>query len=119
MIRKPNFLLYIVGGTFVGLGLFVLTDLLVHLLQASGSDMLEDRRNTVHLRENSGQQVRPMRRQRGPRIWTTLTKYWVPGTAVSKKDDFPGYNDPIPSKGTIRGRRSKSKTALVKLSLGC
>ena len=112
MIKKLKFLLYIVGGTFVGLGLFVLTDLLVQLLQASGSDMLEERKNTVHSRESRDQEVKPMKRQRGPRIWTTLTKNWVPGTAVSKKDDFPGYNDPIPSKGTIRGRRSKSKTSV-------
>ena len=48
------------------------------------------------------------RRRPGPRFWVKQTEDWGSGDAVSKRRDFPGYNDPTSRQGVIRDRKIKS-----------
>jgi len=114
MLRQSKFLIYIVLGTFLGLGLFFFANLMLQLLKATGDDLLEGGRLKFSYTQtkNNEKEVKPLKRQKGPRIWVKLTKNWGSEPAVSKRNEFPGYNDPIPRAGLIRGRRSKSQTSV-------
>ena len=114
MVRQLKYLIYIVLGTSFGVGLFFFANLMLQLLQATGDDLLEGGRRNFNYTQskNNEKEVKPLKRQKGPRIWVKLTKNWGSETAVSKKIEFPGYNDPIPRKGLIRGRRSKSRNSV-------
>ena len=113
MHKKLNYLIYITVGTSLGFALFYFGNLMLQHLQATGDDLLEERRNPSYSQfENNKIEIKPLKRQKGPRIWVKLTKNWGSETIVSKRNEFPGYNDPIPRKGLIRGRRSKSRSSV-------
>ena len=113
MLRKLKFLIYITVGTSLGFALFFFANLMLRHLQAPGDDLLEERRNPSYSQiENNKIEIKPLKRQKGPRVWVKLTKNWGSETIVSKRNEFPGYNDPIPRKGRIRGRRSKSRNSV-------
>ena len=109
MTRFLTYLIYILGGTFLGIGLFMVANFMVQMLNVTGEDLLKKRRDAPQSEFSGDLEAKPLKRKRGPRIWIKLTKNWGPKSAVSKRDDFPGYNDPIPRSGFIKPRRSKTR----------
>lgn len=96
---------------YICIGIFVLADV-AYRLKLPGS---EGERKPVQKFErrpavapSSGLRKRQIRGS-GPKFWVKHTKDWGPGDAVSKRHEFPGYNDPVEPVGMIGGRKSDPK----------
>jgi S1-C subfamily serine protease len=109
MPKYLTYLIYVLGGTTLGFGLFMFVKLMVQMLNVTGEDLLKERRTATQSEISNELGVIPLKRRRGPRIWVKQTNNWGPKTAVSKRNEFPGYNDPIPRSGIIKRRRSKTR----------
>ncbi len=88
---------------YIIIGIFVVADLAFRINLPGQS-----RVPSPGLRQSPGQpgEVRKQERRPGPKVWVKLTNDWGPGTAVSKRHEFPAYDDPVAPVGTIRGRTS-------------
>jgi len=112
MIGKLKIFLFIAILLLIGIGFFVLGNFLVRILEKSGQEFIEDRTFSPTIEKQTTNKSISMERLKGPRLWTKLTKGWVSGTAVSRKKDFPGYNDPIPRSGYIINNRKRSNVTV-------
>ena len=113
MQKKLNYLIYITVGTTLGFALFYFANLMLQYLHATGDHLLEERRNASYSQtKNNKVENKSLKREKGPRVWVKLTNNLVSEKIVSKRNEFPGYNDPIPRKGFVRSRRSKSRTSV-------
>lgn len=95
---------------YIIVGIFVVVDL-AYRINLPGQSPRQSRDQSSGLRQPPAGpgEVRRQERRPGPKVWTKLTDDWGPGAAVSKRHEFPAYDDPVAPVGTIRGRSSDPK----------
>lgn len=103
---------------YICVGIFVVADLAFRLqlpTSPEGPNLRPklERRPSVSPTPGAGREARrPTRRQPGPKFWVKETNHWAAGGAVSKRHEFPGYNDPVNPVGVVDGRTSEAKTTV-------
>ena len=60
MPRYLTYLIYILGGTFLAIGLFMFLNLIVKMLNVTGEDLLKERRDTVQSEFSNDLGVKPL-----------------------------------------------------------
>ena len=94
-------------------GIFVVADLALHLQLPGGGSLfgkLTQKEAAPAAKEDGTTQS--LKRRRGPRVWVKATEDWVSGSGVSKRNEFPDYNAPLPQTSFIRERKGNPKTTV-------
>jgi len=105
-MRRLKHLIYLL------VGIFVVADIALHLQLPGGSLFSKITQQKATPTPRGDGTTQPLKRRRGPRVWVKATENWVEGGGVSKRNEFPDYNAPLPQTSFIRERKGNPKTTV-------